>query len=122
MTTMQIESRQREIRLRAKALNGDKFEGSLEKLSENEKNELKELMYRAMIISCICYNQNELIYNEATGKWGEMGNEYGLEQLGDERAMAIWKEQKEFMSKHAVIKKDTSRDMEGLRYNSIEWN
>lgn len=121
MTTKQIESRQREIRLKAKALNGDKFEGSLEKLSENEKNELKELMYRAMIISCICYNQNELIYNETSSKWGEMGNEYGLEQLGDEKAMAIWKEQKEFMSKHAIIKKDTSRDMDGLSYNSIVW-
>ena len=118
---MQIESRTRELRLKAKALNGDKFENSLEKLTKSEVDELKELRYRAIIISCICYDQNELIYNEATGKWGVMGNEYGLEQLGDEKAEAIWKEQKEFMSKHAIIKKDTSRDMEGCRYNSIEW-
>lgn len=121
MTTKQIESRAREIRLKAKALNGDKFEGSLEKLSKKEKDELKELMFRAMIISCICYNQEEHIFNEVTGKWGEMGNIYGIEQLGDDKTEAIWKEQKEFMSKHAIIKKDTSRDMDGHRYNSIEW-
>lgn len=122
MTTQQIQAEKKAIYDRARALNGGKFEGCDKYISAEENRKLRELMFRPMIISCLCYGQGSSIFDVKKKSWGSTGQEYGPDALGEKRAKEILREQKAYMSKHATIVTGTYTDHEGCSYNSIIWN
>lgn len=95
MTTQQIEARKKAIYGKAVGLNNGKREGCEAFLTEQEKKELAELMFRALIITCLLLGQSHDIYDEETKRWGETGEEYGVSPFGYDRAYKIWLDQKE---------------------------
>lgn len=117
MTTKQIENNKKEILGRAIALNNGKREGSDIFLSVEDKIVLKELMFRALITTCVCFGDEKLIFDEQTQKWGETGEEYGVFPLGDKKAMAIWTEQKAYINKHARIVRDAKNGRRVIAWN-----
>lgn len=88
--------------------------------AEMERNE-EELRAREMVISCVCYGTEYNFFDERQGKWGEYGFRYAS-KLGELRAREIFRDQRDYMRKHATIHCGVHTDYEGCSYNSISWN
>lgn len=121
MTSKQIENRKKEIESRAIALNGGNYCGCAKYFTDADNRELAELDYRDMINTCLCYGEGYDIFNERTHTWGDTGLRYGFSKLGYERALEIWKEQKEFFERYARVTKCVFTDEEGCSYNNLDW-
>lgn len=80
----------------------------------------EELCCREMVISCVCYGTEYNFYDEKERQWGRYGLDYA-ETLGDDRALEIFREQRDYMKEHADIKHNVHTDYEGCTYNSIKW-
>jgi len=122
MTSEQIDKREKEIRAKAIALNNGEYCGCAKFFTQEDKEELNELEYRRMIIACVCYGEDYDIFDEKNHCWGEYGIKYGFSKFGYEKALTIWRNQKEFFETHAIVHKGVHTDYEGCTYNSIEWN
>ena len=81
------------------------------KLTKEQKQLHKELYCREMINSCLCYGQDFLN--------SEYKDSY-IEELGKERVIELYNEQKEDFSKAKVLY-NVHEDSEGCSYNSIIW-
>lgn len=121
MNYNQISEVRQEIYARAIALNGGIARGCGKFMTKDDNRRLAELHFREMIICCICYNNENDIYDNRTKTWGKYGFEYGLMPFGHERAMEIFLEQKKYMEQHATISRNVHTDMDGVSYNSITW-
>ena len=121
MTSKQIEEKERAIYDSLKKRNGGSAFGSYAVITPRERHELAELFYRRMIISCICYGDDNEIYNDRTEEFGRYGIEYGVAQFGRKCALKIFRDQRRFMREHATIHKGVDTDCEGVLYNSITW-
>lgn len=106
MTTIQIQAEKKAIYDKACAVGGCKRSEAEAFITDEQNRRLRELMFRAIIISCLITGQGNLIFNPKTKTWGETGREYGVDALGEEKAMRIWKNQKNFMSRHAFVQRD----------------
>lgn len=122
MTSEQIERREREVLARPVSLNGGSYFGCAKYITPEEQRELDELQYRGVIICCICYGKEYKIYSDRKQEWGPTGLEWGVQKLGEERAMEIFRDQQAFMREHATIHWGVDTDHEGCTYNSIEWH
>ena len=106
MTSRQIDKRQSELQRIAKR-------------TDEEELEYREMWFREMINSCLTYGGPYGIHD---GKeWGHYGKKYAQE-LGEERAMKVWKEQRDFFYAHAIISSGMFTDSEGCSYNSVSWD
>lgn len=85
------------------------------------KREDEELSCRRMVVSCVCYGTEYDFYDERTKTWGRYGLTWA-EKLGDERALEIFRDQRDYMREHATIHCGVHTDFEGCTYNSITWN
>lgn len=118
-----IEQAKRDLHRRAAELRGK--DGNLCELwpfyTEEMRREDEELDCRRMVLSCVCYGTEYNFYDERTKTWGRYGLDYA-EKLGDERALQIFRDQRDYMRKHATILYGVHTDSEGCSYNSIIWN
>jgi len=89
-----------------------------ENKTEEMRLEERELWFRGMINSCLTYGGPSQIHDGKT--WGRYGRDYAKE-LGDERAMRVWEDQRDYFNKHAKVYYATYTDSEGCTYNSVAW-
>lgn len=97
--------------------------------TEDEKKLLEELSWRRFVNSCLIYGEEYNIVDkegnlavEKTNYWGGLSRyELYIKPIGEERAMEIYREQKESFSNAKVIK-NTYTDSEGVSYNSVIWS
>ena len=89
--------------------------------TEEMRREDDELACRSMALSCVCYGTEYNFYDERTKTWGQYGLDYA-EKIGDERALEIFRDQRDYMRKHATIHCGVHEDPDGCSYNSITWN
>lgn len=86
--------------------------------TDEMRREDEELSCRDMIISCYCYGNLRGFYDGE--KFGLYGENYA-ERLGEARALEIFRDQRDYMRKHATIHCGVHTDYEGCSYNSIDW-
>ena len=123
MTSEMIKQAKRDLHRRAAELRGK--DGNLFELwpffTKEMRREDEELSCRSMVLSCVCYGEDYAFYDERTQTWGHYGLDYA-QKLGDERALAIFRDQRDYMREHASIHCGVHTDFEGCTYNSITWN
>lgn len=102
MTRIEIKKARKE---NSRFINGFQLTKEQEKLH-------KELDCREMINSCLCYGTDFLN--------SKYKNKY-MEELGEDRVIELYNEQKADFEKSTVIH-DIFEDSEGVSYNSIKWN
>lgn len=81
------------------------------KLTPEQKLLHRELDCREMINSCLIYGSNF---------WGTRYSEPYIEELGKERVLELYNEQKSDFDK-AIVFHNVYEDSEGCSYNSIKW-
>lgn len=81
------------------------------KLTSEQKLLHKELDCREMINSCLCYGYDFINTNFS---------EPYIKELGKERVMELYNEQKDDFNK-AIVFHNVYEDSEGCSYNSIKW-
>lgn len=122
MTSEMITQAKNDLHRRAAEIRGK--DGNLFELwpffTDEMRREYEELDCRRMVISCVCYGEDYAFYNERTNSWGEYGLRYA-ESIGYERALQIFRDQRDYMREHATIHCGVHTDYEGCSYNSIEW-
>jgi hypothetical protein len=98
----------------------------VEDRTEEEKKLLKELSWRGYVNSCLIYDEEYHIVDK-DGNLAITPNDYVysiynlyIKPIGEERAMELYREQKETFSKAKVIK-NVATDGEGVSYNSVIW-
>lgn len=117
MTDKQIEKLQDSLR-------GKMFKD----MTKEEYTLYHELSWRSYINSCLTYGQEYLIVDEngnlavkKTNYWGGMSQyELYIKPIGEERAMELYREQKDTFARAKVIK-NVYTDSEGVSYNSVKW-
>ena len=116
MTDIQIEKLKQTIRSK-----------KVEDRTAEEKQLLDELSWRGFINSCLIYGEEYHIVdkegNLAIKPDNRVYSRYNMyiKPIGEERAMEIYREQKETFSKAKVLK-NVATDSEGVSYNSVIWN
>ena len=95
--------------------------------TDEEKKLLNELSWRGFINSCLIYDEEYHIVDKE-GNLAIKPNDYVysrynlyIKPIGEERAMELYREQKETFSRAKVIK-NVATDSEGVSYNSVIWN
>ena len=121
MNSKQIENREKELNAIIRERNGGSLVGCYAVTTPPEKQELHELAMREMIISIYCYSGKRGLVESMNGHWDEYLVRY-VEEIGEERAKEIVREQTAYMEEHAKIHYCTYTDCEGCSYNSIEWS
>ena len=99
----------------------------VEDRTEEEKKLLNELSWRGFVNSCLIYDEEYHIVDKE-GNLAIKPNDYVysrynlyIKPIGEERAMELYREQKETFSRAKVIK-NVATDSEGVSYNSVIWN
>lgn len=98
----------------------------VEDRTDEEKQLLKELSWRGFVNSCLIYDEEYHIVDKdgnlaiKPDDWVYSRYNLYIKPIGEERAMELYREQKETFSKAKVIK-NVSTDSEGVSYNSVIW-